>query len=254
MGTKKMKKIVLMYHDVYKGSETESGFQFSTSFPYKISADIFESHVRFAHDYCYQNQLPLDTIEFTFDDGGESFYRVIAPILEKYGYRGVFFVSTSYIDTEKFLTTEQIKELHQRGHIIASHSHSHPRNMTELSESELLNEWRRSVQILEKIIQSPVVVASIPSGYNSKEVTDSAAQAGIKILYTSKPTDKLAHATNISLIGRYVIHCNTSTDKLSKIIYSANYRRKMLCRWALINCVKRLLGKHYNSIKKNFFR
>ena len=168
-----MKKIVLMYHDVYCIAETESGFQYPTSFLYKVGADQFESHVCFARDYCNLRGIPLNTIEFTFDDGGESFYRVIAPILEKYGFKGVFFISTSFIDTEKFLTKEQVVSLHQRGHIIASHSHSHPRNMTKLSMSELLFEWKTSKEILENILHTPITIASIPSGYSSSNVVPS---------------------------------------------------------------------------------
>ena len=245
---------MLMYPDVYSSTEKESGFQFPTSYPYKISVTKFEEQVRFAHNYCKQNNLSKDIIEFTFDDGGESFYRIAAPILEKYGFRGVFFISTSHIGTDKFLTAEQVKALHQQGHIVASHSHSHPRNMTELSVNDLLNEWRTSVQILEDIIRVPVMIASIPSGYNSKEVTDTAAQAGIKILYTSKPTIKSIHTIGIVLIGRYVIHSNTSIETFGKIISSANYRRKMLYRWKLINCAKKILGTRYNNIKNSLFR
>ena len=249
-----MNKIVLMYHDVYYASNTESGFQFPTSYPYKLSEAKFEEQVKFAHDYCKQNNISQDSIEFTFDDGGESFQRVAAPILEKYGFRGLFFISTSYIETDKFLTAEQIKSLYQRGHIIASHTHSHPRNMTEISVNEMFNEWRESIQILEEIIQSPITIASIPSGYNSKEVTNTANKAGIRTLYTSKPTTKHANNANMLLVGRYVIHSNTSIETFSKIISSAHYRRKRLCRWMLINCAKRVLGTHYNYIKKYLIR
>lgn len=155
--------IRIMYHDVYRSIVQESGFQFSTSFPHKINATKFEEHVKFVLNYCKQNNLSQDNIEFTFDDGGESFHSVIAPILEKYGFRGIFFISTSYIGTDKFLTVEQVKALYQQGHIVASHSHTHPRNMTGLSVNELLKEWKTSVQILEEIIQAPVTIASIPS-------------------------------------------------------------------------------------------
>lgn len=249
-----MKKIVLMYHDVYSSTEKESGFQYPTSYPYKISATKFEEHVRFVYNYCKQNNISQDTFEFTFDDGGESFHRVVTPILEKYGFKGIFFISTLHIESDKFLTIEQIKALQQQGHTVASHSHSHPRNMTELSMNELLMEWQTSVQILEKILENPVRIASIPSGYNSKDVTAAAAQAGIKILYTSKPTTKYTYTSDIILIGRYVIHCNTSIETLNKIISNAYYRRKMLFRWMLINCAKRILGTQYNNIKKYLLR
>ena len=41
-----MNKIALMYHDVYKQSGTESGFQNESAFQYKISEEEFESHVK----------------------------------------------------------------------------------------------------------------------------------------------------------------------------------------------------------------
>lgn len=84
-----------MYHDVYRQTDTESGFNTPSASFYKISAEKFEEQVRFIHHYCQQNNLPLNHIEFTFDDGGESFFSVIAPILEKYGFRGIFFISTN---------------------------------------------------------------------------------------------------------------------------------------------------------------
>lgn len=245
-------RIVLMYHDVYCFSEKESGFQFPTSFPYKISADKFEGHVSFAYNYCKQNKIPLETIEFTFDDGGESFYRVIAPILEKYGFKGVFFISTSYIDTDKFLTKEQIESLYKRGHIIASHSH--PRNMAKLSEMNLLAEWEESIKILEDIVHSSITMASIPSGYSSQSVIRTAAKSGIKILYTSKPTDKVTVTKDIEMVGRYVIHCNTSLDIVRDIISSEWKRKELFIRWNLIAIAKRILGTNYNKIKKRIIQ
>ena len=62
---------------------------------------------------------------FTFDDGGVSFVTKAAPILEKYGHKGVFFVSTKYIGTPGVLSAGQVKELELRGHVVGTHSHSH---------------------------------------------------------------------------------------------------------------------------------
>lgn len=249
-----MRQIVLMYHDVYSSSESESGFQFPTSFPYKTSADKFESHVKYAYNYCKENNLPTDSIEFTFDDGGESFHRVIAPILDKYGFKGIFFISTSYIGAEKFITKEQIKSLYQRGHIIASHSHSHPRNMTLLSEQEILKEWKESKSILEEIIQAPITTASVPSGYCSKSIIEAAKESGIKTLYTSKPTNRSLFSGDITIIGRYVVHCNTTLNIVIKIISNKWYRGWLLARWGILNLAKKILGANYNKIKKRILR
>ena len=89
-------------------------------------------------------ELVCDVL-FTFDDGGISFLTIIAPILEKYNQKGIFFISTQYIDTPLFLTKKQIKELRERGHIIGSHSHSHPQNISELANSDLLEEYKNEI-------------------------------------------------------------------------------------------------------------
>ena len=38
-------KIVLMYHDIYCESVSESGFQNASAFQYKVQVDEFEAHV-----------------------------------------------------------------------------------------------------------------------------------------------------------------------------------------------------------------
>ncbi|MBO5732291.1 MAG: polysaccharide deacetylase family protein [Alistipes sp.] len=249
-----MSKIVLMYHDVYRDSETESGFQFPTSYPYKVSAAEFEKHVRLAYDYCHEHGIAQSSVEFSFDDGGESFYSVAAPILEKYGFRGIFFISTSYLASDKFMTAEQVRELHERGHIIASHSHSHPRNMTRLGVEELRNEWCTSLRILSEIVGEPVRTASIPSGFNSKEVIATAKEAGITTLYTSAPSDRVRNYEGMTIIGRYVVLCNTSTSAVHSIISSRCRRLRLSLRAQLLALAKKVLGANYNRIKTKIVR
>lgn len=249
-----MKKIVLMYHDVYNSSVSESGFQFQTSFPYKVSAQEFEKHVQYAHNYCKLHNLSLDSINFSFDDGGESFLIVIAPILEKYGFKGIFCISTQLIGTDKFLTRDQIKELHNRGHVIASHSHTHPKNMSVLSMQELLTEWQLSKNILEEIIQKPITIASVPSGYSSANVIKSALSSGITTLYTSKPTSQITHYNDMDVVGRFVVHHNTMLDDVRKIISMPAYRTKQLLKWYVICLAKKIFGRYYNRIKARCFK
>ena len=70
-----------MYHCVFETHESESGLQFVGSMPYKLKADLFEDHIKTISEYLEANKLPKTSVELTFDDGGASFYTVIAPIL-----------------------------------------------------------------------------------------------------------------------------------------------------------------------------
>lgn len=240
-----MNKIVLMYHDVYVETPFESGFQNSL---YKISVDVFEKQVKALVGYCKHHQGT--EIEFTFDDGGVSFYTVIAPILERYGLRGIFFISTKYINSPLFLNSSQVLELHRRGHIIASHSYSHPDNLASLSEDAIHEEWSKSKKDIESIIDNSILLASIPNGYGSRHVISKAYEAGIRILYTSVPTIKMTSYKDMKIIGRYVIYNRMSSDYPLLLIKNKVQRRKLYVRWLLINIMKFVLGNSYSKLKR----
>ncbi|MCD8033192.1 MAG: hypothetical protein LUF83_02685 [Alistipes sp.] len=81
--------INLMYHCVYRESVAESGgFQGIGPNLYKIDVERFEQHILDAVEYC--QKYPDTEIAFTFDDGGISSYSLIAPLLERYGLKGIF--------------------------------------------------------------------------------------------------------------------------------------------------------------------
>lgn len=112
------------------------------------------------------NSIPTNEVllSFTFDDGFEECYSIIAPLLEKFNTRGTFFINANYIEsnlnyqlefnqrvdtyTKKPMTWEQIKNLHERGHIIGSHNLDHT-NFSELNENEIEFQITKNKEILE---------------------------------------------------------------------------------------------------------
>lgn len=174
-----MNTINLMYHNVTSDLFPYSGFSDIAASQYNIDIITFEKQVIAVSLY--------NNVVFTFDDGGSSFYTIIADILEKYGKKGIFFISTAYIGMNGFLTSSQIANLSKRGHTIASHSHTHPEWISKLSTEESLQEWKISKQILESIIQKPIFLASIPNGDISKSVLQNLSDAGYSDIYTSEP-------------------------------------------------------------------
>lgn len=117
--------MILMFHDVISSSCPISGFQNIGANQYRLDKGTFE---RFIESI---NRLKTDIV-YSFDDGGVSFQEIIAPILEKYGKQGIFCITTSYIGMPGFLSEDQIRVLDGNGHIIASHSHTHPRDISKL--------------------------------------------------------------------------------------------------------------------------
>ncbi len=120
-----------------------------------------------------------DAIFLTVDDGKVSTFTTIAPEFEQLGWRGHFFITTDWIGRPGFLNKKQIRELHDRGHIIGSHSCSHPSQMWSLSSDELLREWNDSCARLSEIVGRAVTIASVPGGYYSPRVARYVAEAGL---------------------------------------------------------------------------
>lgn len=242
-----------MYHDVYDHDLCESGFVRDRDLPYKIKSEIFEDHVKKISAYCSAKGLPKDYVIFTFDDGGKSFITTIAPILEKYGYRGLFFISTKFIGTETFVNEEDIIELYKRGHIIGSHAHTHVHFYT-LTEAQVEEEWRLSTGMLGKIIGIPITYASIPNGDTSKCVLKNAAKYGIKHIYTSEPTTEIGSFNCMEVIGRYVLLAESSTDYTMSIITSSKKRFALSCKRTILKVIKSILGEYYVNLKNLLFR
>ncbi|MBR3938381.1 MAG: polysaccharide deacetylase family protein [Bacteroidales bacterium] len=243
-----MKHIALMYHDVYVDDTKESGFETPGAVHYKISKDVFLSHVKAISDFCYEKNISKEFVDFTFDDGGVSFYTVIAPVLEEYGWYGKFFISTKYIGTKGFLSEDQIRELRKRGHIIGSHSHQH-RVLTEMPIEEVSNEIKKSISILSNVLNERIDIISIPNGSYSSKILKLLKGNGLKKIYTSNPSTKISRIGDADLIGRYAISYNTTSDFVLNILSSPFLRFRFECKYRVLGFVKLIMGSYYSKIK-----
>lgn len=243
-----MEAITLMYHDVYEHESMESGFNTLGARHYKISIENFVEHVKAITEYCNTEGHTKEDVVFTFDDGGISFYTIIAPILEEYGWRGVFFISTKFIGAEGFMTSAQIADLHQRGHVIGSHSHHHY-ILTEMSLEEVGSELKQSADILSAILGERISTISIPNGCYSDEILDFVVDEGLTTIYTSEPTTKKKTYKRANLIGRYAIAYNTTATDVIRVIKQPSLRARMELKYNILQLVKRVLGSNYSKLK-----
>ncbi len=208
-----MKLISLMYHDVV-GPEgfAASGFPGGDADIYKLRRYDFEQHVAalatVARPTTVFDALEHETdaaVLLTFDDGGVSALTHIAPVLEANGARGHFFIPTDWLGRPGFLDDAGVRELAVRGHIIGSHSCSHPPRISHLPTAALEAEWRDSVQRLEDILGAPVRTGSVPAGFYSPAVADAAHTAGIEVLFTSAPSAHVRRHGGVTILGRFTL-------------------------------------------------
>jgi peptidoglycan/xylan/chitin deacetylase (PgdA/CDA1 family) len=196
-----MKTILLLYHDVVDDDDFDSsGFPGGDAHIYKLPLPEFERHLAAIHSAARGRPLLL-----TFDDGGSSAHQHTAGLLEEFGWRGHFFVTTNWIGKSGFLNPEQIRDLRKRGHRIGSHSCSHPPRMSYCTPEELHREWGHSIAVLADILGEKVEVASVPGGYYARNVAEAAAATGIRTLFTSEPQTATHVVNGCRVLGRYTI-------------------------------------------------
>ena len=237
-----MKAVSLLFHDVYAADPRESGFPSEAADRYKLSVRDFEAHLAgLAH--------VASPFAVTVDDGGISYYTEVADRLEAYGWRGYCFVSTDYIGTRGFLDVQQLRELDARGHVIGSHSASHPARIHALGPDAIRREWRESRSVLEDLLGHEVHTASVPGGYYARQVAHAAGDAGIRVLFTSEPTCAVREERGCTLMGRFVIRRDDPTTLAQRLVSPSPWaRRAAWVTWNAKGLVKPLLGPSYGRV------
>jgi peptidoglycan/xylan/chitin deacetylase (PgdA/CDA1 family) len=188
----------------------------------------------------------------TFDDGGISFHTPIADRLESLGWRAHFFITTDFIGNPAFMTPDQIRDLRRRGHVIGSHSCSHPLRFAARPFDELKREWRESLRALSDLLDEPVRVASIPGGQYSRAVAEAAAAEGIRALFTSEPTTRFTSVDGCLVIGRYAIQRWMSPDVAAGMAagrFTPRFRQWLW--WETKKATKKLGGNLYLRLRES---
>ncbi len=251
-----MKAISLMYHDICDDVDA-SGFAGADAALYKISAPVFAAHLNAISEKVKEKPICVtdwksdeSAIFITFDDGGKSALEA-AEMLEKKDWRGHFFVTTGRIGTDGFVGRNEIIELRKRGHVIGSHSDSHPLRMASLSRAEIFEEWRVSTAKLAEITGEKIIVASVPGGLYSKEVAECAEANGIRFLFNSEPTTKIGRIGDCRIFGRYAVQNRTSAVEISAIAGGdLSPRLKQSLIWNAKKPLKKIGGENFLKLRK----
>jgi len=237
-----MRGVSLLFHDVYATDPRESGFASDAADRYKLSAFDMDAQLDGLAS------LPADRHPFriTVDDGGVSYYTLLADRLETAGWRGHCFVSTDHIGTRGFLDARQIRELDARGHVIGSHTASHPHRFSACSVDRMRQEWSDSRRVLEDLLGHEVSMASVPGGSYSSTVARTARDAGLRMLFTSEPVTTVHNALGCSVHGRFTIRRGDAPDMARRLVLSARSARwAAWARWNAKGLVKPILGSTY---------
>lgn len=108
-------------------------------------------------------------LSLTFDDGWLSTFTNGASLLNKYGYEGTFYLNPSTIDTTDHMTSEQVQDLRDNGHQIASHGYKHF-NFTTLDRSVIDYQLRYAAQYFNQVHGLQSIDFAAPYGGNDAQL------------------------------------------------------------------------------------
>jgi len=207
---KQSKVPVLMYHDVL--AEPEVFFD--------LVPEQFEEHLKLLaeHDFTVVSldqvvqhlrtgfPLPEKPVLLTFDDGYAGHFDHVYPLLKKYQAPAVFSVFPGKLDGDvvgrSTLTWEQLKTLAADPLItIASHSVTHPPDLTQMSDQDLTYEVTESKRRLETELGIPIQYFTYPAGHYDDRVAQAVGDAGYLAALTMRLDDEQFASASESLLA-----------------------------------------------------
>jgi peptidoglycan/xylan/chitin deacetylase (PgdA/CDA1 family) len=238
--------IALMYHDIVPADAPDaSGFPGADAALYKVTPQQFDDQLAAIHRALIPAGISRHDLALTFDDGGASAVEAAAR-LEQYGCRGYFFVTADYVGAPGFLTAVALRELCARGHVVGSHSCSHPLRMAHCPPARIRAEWIVSRERLEQLLGHDVRMASVPGGDYSVRVAEAAADAGYTRLFTSEPTVVERRVAGLTVNGRYTIQRWMTARAVAGLASGAWLpRSRQVVTWTAKKIGKQLAGGGY---------
>ncbi|WP_276481125.1 polysaccharide deacetylase family protein [Paraflavitalea pollutisoli] len=164
---------ILCYHQIRDWRPTDS----KTAQNYIVPVENFRNQIKALADSGYHTilpdqlyaylttgaALPSKPIMLTFDDTDLDQYTVALPEMNKYGFKGVFFVMTVSIGRPNYMTKAQIKDLADKGHSIGSHTWDH-HNVKQYQGQDWVTQIEKPSKTLETITGKPINYFAYPFG------------------------------------------------------------------------------------------
>lgn len=175
---------ILMYHRIGDPT-TESGAGLF------VTPETFERQMEFLKAHSYQvwslsrliqaiknsENIPMNVVVITFDDGYLDNFKNAFPILKKMDFPATIFMITDNIGKPDWLSEEDLKILEASGIEIGSHT-AHHEFLPQGAPENLSHEIVDSKKTLEEILGHPVTLFSYPAGGVTDAIRDLVREAG----------------------------------------------------------------------------
>lgn len=252
---------ILCYHEVDNPYiKTVTGAQQENI--WNISSKNLRAHFEFLKangytvisptDYLNGNYTGDKNILISFDDGYESFYTTVYPLLKEFGYHAVLALHNEWFtykpaDVGKLVTMDQLKEMNDSGLVeLASHTYSSHKNkptnpqgsVASIVENRLFinnryetdeeytarinNDFSSAQKFFSKNFNKKARIMVWPYGRFSGKATDIALKNDFKVSFLLDGGNNDASTDNKVYSKRYIVYSDLSVDGLKKLLVSAN--------------------------------
>lgn len=164
---------ILCYHQIREWRGTDS----KTAQNYIVPVQTFRDQMKMLADSGYHTilpdqlyaylttgaPLPSKPIMLTFDDTDLEQFTVATPEMEKYGFKGVFFVMTVSLGRPNYMSKAQVKALADSGHAIGSHTWDH-HNVKQYQGQDWVTQIEKPSKQLESITGKRITYFAYPFG------------------------------------------------------------------------------------------
>ena len=201
------KIIVLMYHRITSGEATNlyerSIENLKKDFEYFKKHNINVISFNDLAEIKVSGKMPAgNSAILTFDDGDNSWFSLVQPLLKEYRYKATFFLWVYMIGRNSFIGWDDVEQMSYytleggvHPFIFGSHSFSHAYLNADRSKFQDLNEYNRfldyefgeSKRIIEEHIPGKVEVFALPfgDGAGDENIISAAERNGYKFIRTS---------------------------------------------------------------------
>ncbi|MEO6814463.1 MAG: polysaccharide deacetylase family protein [Ginsengibacter sp.] len=183
---------VLCYHHIREPKPGQS----ETFKSYSVSPSQFAQQMKALKDSGYETVLPNQLYDYlvhgaklppkpvmlTFDDTDEEQYSIGWTEMQKYGFKGVYFIMTISINRPRYMSKEQLKDLADKGNAVESHTWDH-HMVTKYQGEDWDKQFVKPRKTIEDITGKPATYFAYPFGLWNQAAIPELKKAGFKMAF-----------------------------------------------------------------------
>lgn len=165
----------------------------------------------------YGEALPAKPVMLTYDDTDEEQFSIAKGVMDKYGFKGVYFLMTISMNRPRYMTKDQIKQLNDEGHVIAGHTWDH-HMVTKLQGDDWNTQLIKPREQIKSITGKEITYFAYPFGIWNPSVIPEIKKANYKMAFIL--SSKRDTTEPLYTVRRMIVPGQWSTNGMMKAMKS----------------------------------